>query len=114
MKVSTASISRQRVRRNGLLAFEWILIITLVAIGIVSGLSAARDAITDELADVAEATLHIDQSFSVSGNAILGTPNVQFIDQPGAFARRRGVGAGGQGAVSDEGKSSSGGKGGSP
>ena len=41
------------------------MVITLVIIGIVGGLSAARDAVIDELGDVAEAAMHIDQSWTV-------------------------------------------------
>ena len=33
---------------EGLLSFEWVLLVTLLTIGIVSGISAARDAIVDE------------------------------------------------------------------
>jgi Flp pilus assembly pilin Flp len=50
---------------RGLLSFEWILLITLIVIGIVGGLSAVRDGVIDELGDVAEAVLHVDQSWTV-------------------------------------------------
>ena len=50
---------------EGVLTFEWILLVTLLTIGIVSGLTAARDAIIDELGDVAEAMLSLDQSFTI-------------------------------------------------
>lgn len=40
-------------RRRGVLAFEWILLITLLVIGIIGGLSAVRDAIVLELKDLA-------------------------------------------------------------
>ena len=36
---------------DGVLSFEWILLVTLLTIGIVSGISAARDAIIDEFGD---------------------------------------------------------------
>ena len=51
--------------QQGVLTFEWVLLITLIIIGIVGGLSAARDAVIDELGDVAEAAMHIDQSWTV-------------------------------------------------
>lgn len=51
---------------DGVLSFEWTLLITLLTIGIVGGLAGARDAIIDELGDVAEAAQGIDQSFSLS------------------------------------------------
>jgi Flp pilus assembly pilin Flp len=50
---------------DGVLTFEWVLLVTLLTIGIVSGLAAARDAIIDEMGDVAEAMLALDQSFHI-------------------------------------------------
>ncbi len=50
---------------DGVLTFEWVLLVTLLTIGIVSGLAAARDAIIDELGDVAQAMLALDQSFRI-------------------------------------------------
>jgi len=51
---------------DGVLSFEWVLLVTLLTIGIVGGLAAARDAIIDELGDVAEAAQGIDQSYTLS------------------------------------------------
>ena len=51
---------------DGVLSFEWTLLLTLLTIGIVGGLAAARDAIIDELGDVAEAAESIDQSYSLA------------------------------------------------
>ena len=51
---------------DGVLSFEWILILTLLTIGIVSGLSAARDAIISELGDIAFATVSLDQTYTVA------------------------------------------------
>jgi len=51
---------------DGVLSFEWTLLVTLLTIGIVSGLAGARDAIIDELGDVAQAAQGIDQSYSLS------------------------------------------------
>lgn len=50
---------------DGVLSFEWTLLVTLVAIGAVGGLAAARDAVTDELGDVAQAMLALDGSYTV-------------------------------------------------
>ncbi len=50
---------------DGVLSFEWTLLLTLLTIGIVAGLAAARDAIIDELGDVAEAAQAFDQSYSL-------------------------------------------------
>lgn len=50
---------------DGVLTFEWVLLVTLLTIGIVSGLTAARDAIIDEMGDVAEAMMALDQTFRI-------------------------------------------------
>ncbi len=50
---------------QGVLTFEWILLVTIVILGIVGGLSAARDAIIDELGDVGGAVIAVDQSWSI-------------------------------------------------
>lgn len=60
---------------DGVLSFEWTLLVTLLTIGIVGGLAGARDAIIDELGDVAEAAQAIDQSFSLSGLTLNLTVN---------------------------------------
>jgi len=50
---------------EGVLSFEWVLLVTLLTIGVVSGLAGARDAIIDELGDVAEAMLSLDQTYTI-------------------------------------------------
>ncbi len=50
---------------EGVLSFEWVLLVTLLTIGIVSGIAGARDAVIDELGDVAQAMLALDQSYTV-------------------------------------------------
>jgi hypothetical protein len=52
---------------DGVLSFEWTLLVILLVFGIVSGLCAARDGIIDELSDQAAAILAFDQSYSFSG-----------------------------------------------
>jgi Flp pilus assembly pilin Flp len=51
---------------DGVLSFEWVLLVTLLTIGIVGGVAAARDAIIDELGDVAQAMLALDQSYTIA------------------------------------------------
>jgi Flp pilus assembly pilin Flp len=51
---------------SGVLSFEWTLLLTLLTLGIVGGLAGARDAIIDELGDLAEAALNMDQSYSLA------------------------------------------------
>ena len=58
-------VARLWNEEDGLLAFEWVLLVTLLTFGIVSGVAGARDAIIDELGDVAQAMLALDQSYSI-------------------------------------------------
>jgi Flp pilus assembly pilin Flp len=50
---------------SGAMAFEWVLLTTLVVLGVIGGLAAARDAVIDELGDAAQAMLALDNSFSI-------------------------------------------------
>jgi Flp pilus assembly pilin Flp len=59
-------LSRMWHEEDGVLSFEWTLLLTLLALGVVGGLAAARDAIIDELGDLAQAAQGIDQSYSLS------------------------------------------------
>jgi Flp pilus assembly pilin Flp len=58
-------VARIWKEEDGVLSFEWVLLVTLLTIGIVSGLAGARDAIIDELGDVAQAMLALDQSYTI-------------------------------------------------
>ena len=51
---------------DAVLSFEWVLLVTLLTIGIVGGVAAARDAIIDELGDVAQAMVSVDQSYTIN------------------------------------------------
>lgn len=50
---------------EGVLTFEWILLITVLVIGIVGGLSAVRDALISELGDVVYGVTALDQSYTI-------------------------------------------------
>lgn len=54
---------------EGVLTFEWVLLITVAIIGIIGGYSAMRDAVIDEMGDIAEGVISIDQSFSTAAPA---------------------------------------------
>ena len=56
---------------DGVMSFEWTMLVTLLVIGVVSGIAAARDAIIDEFSDISEAALNWDQSYSLAATAIL-------------------------------------------
>jgi hypothetical protein len=68
---------------DGVLSFEWTIIAIVLVFGIVGGLAAARDAILDELGDMAEAYLSIDQSYSFAGFGPF--PPSQYIDPGHTF-----------------------------
>jgi Flp pilus assembly pilin Flp len=53
------------IEEDGVLSFEWTLLVTLLTMGIVSGLAGARDAIIDEFGDVAQAMLALDHSMTI-------------------------------------------------
>ncbi len=58
-----------------MLTFEWILLVTLLVIGVVGGVSSVRDGLVSELGDVGGAIVHIDQSYTVEADACSGTGN---------------------------------------
>lgn len=62
----TCLLQRIRQEEEGVLTFEWILLVTVLVIGVVGGLSAARDAVITELGDVVEAMISLDQSYTIS------------------------------------------------
>lgn len=77
------ALDRMWTEDDGVLSFEWTLLLTLLAIGIVAGLAGARDAIIDELGDVAQAAQAIDQSFSLEGfevNALFFSAGSEFTE----------------------------------
>lgn len=69
-------LSRMAREDDGVLSFEWVLMITLLTIGVVSGLAAARDAIVDEVGDAAQAMVALDQSYFID------FPLAPYIDDP--------------------------------
>ena len=58
-------INKMWKEEDGVLSFEWTLLTTLLVLGIVGGLSAARDAIIDELGDTAQVMQAVDQSYHI-------------------------------------------------
>jgi hypothetical protein len=58
------------------LTFEWILVVTLVVIGLIGGLAAVRNAVLDELYDLSSAVEAMN--FSGTGNSpnqVTNNPN---------------------------------------
>ena len=52
---------------GAIISAEFLLIGTILVIGLVAGLSSVRDSVVTELADVAQAFANINQSYSYSG-----------------------------------------------
>jgi len=55
MRLNVFNWNRFRRNRRGMLTLEWVLLITVLVIGIVGGLAAVRTAINEELLDLAGA-----------------------------------------------------------
>lgn len=81
-------LNKLTCEEDGLLSFEWVLLVSLLTIGIVAGVTAARDAIIDEMGDVAEAMLAVDGSYSIDfplritldGEAVGGASDSAYYD----------------------------------
>lgn len=63
MKKYLAQLWREE---DGVMTFEWITLLSLMTVGVVGGLAVSRDAVVDELADVAEAMVSLDQSYNIA------------------------------------------------
>ena len=46
---------RRQQRRRGVLTLEWILLVTVIVLGVIGGLGLVRNATVGELRDLAEA-----------------------------------------------------------
>lgn len=60
---------------EGVLTFEWVLLITVLTIGTVGGISAVRDGMLTELGDVTEAMISLDQSYKILNPWEITTPD---------------------------------------
>ena len=47
------NLANRRRQRRGILTLEWILIITVLVIGVIGGVGLVRNAIVEEMADMA-------------------------------------------------------------
>jgi hypothetical protein len=98
-------LQRMIVEDDGVLSFEWVLMITVLVIGIVAGLAAARDAIIDELGDAATGIIALDQTYQIDNpfrfaidnpligndeNMLGGSASSSFLDSAVAYDCTRG------------------------
>jgi hypothetical protein len=104
-------IARITTEDDGVLTFEWVLMVTIIVIGIVSGIAASRDAIIDEMGDVAGAMLSLDQSYRIDyapdvtihiPPAFMGGSDSQFTDAAEFDTCDRSENVPGQGSVIDD------------
>ena len=57
---SALSNKHPALRRKGALALEWILLITIVVVGVLGGLAAVRNATVKEITDLSKAVEQIN------------------------------------------------------
>ena len=76
---------------DGVLSFEWALLLTLLVIGVVAGLAAARDALVNEFSDAANSAVLIDQSYQLHPITVNGisTNGSSFTDDASFSAEGR-------------------------
>ncbi|MDX1948003.1 MAG: hypothetical protein SFU86_21570 [Pirellulaceae bacterium] len=70
-----ARVNRSRSRtRRGVLTLEWVLLITVVVIGVIGGLGAVRNATIGELSDLAESieALNVKTEAELDNEAMMG------------------------------------------
>jgi len=60
MKSALPFLRHPSARRRGALALEWILLITIVVIGVLGGLAAVRNATVKEITDLSKAVEQIN------------------------------------------------------
>lgn len=68
--------SARRARKGAIDSGSYLLLITIVGIGMVCGLTTLRDKVAQELGDVASALEQLDQSYSFT----VGTVTSQYPD----------------------------------
>jgi len=74
---------------EGALSWEWTLIVTILVLGIISGITAARDAVIDEMGDISQGFVAVDQSYSIDfpleilidGDSVVGASDSDFTDE---------------------------------
>ncbi|MGI8980627.1 MAG: hypothetical protein ACR2FY_15470 [Pirellulaceae bacterium] len=60
MKSAFSLLKHSAIRRKGALALEWILLITIVVVGVLGGLAAVRNATVQEITDLSKAVEQIN------------------------------------------------------
>ena len=73
---------------GAIIAAEYLFVVTILVIGTIVGLASVREAINNELAEVANALLALSQGYVLSGTSGAGgsTDGSQAIDTPSTVA----------------------------
>lgn len=56
---------------DGVLSFEWTMLTSLLTVGAVSGIATVRDAVTDEMGDLAQAMVALDQTYTIEAPLVM-------------------------------------------
>jgi hypothetical protein len=56
---------------GALLATEWVVLASIIVLGVVPGLIAIRNGLLHEMNDVSNATMSLDQSYEFTGNELI-------------------------------------------
>ncbi len=97
-------LSRMWRETDGVLSFEWTMLTSLITVGAVAGVTAVRDAINDEMADVTQAMTTLDQSYviqpplavqvhTIGGGGSLGSYRVQTFGGNSSVTTGGGIGS---------------------
>src|SRR5262245_43781991 len=65
---------------GALLVTEWVMLATILVIGLIPGLVALRNSNLSEMVDVSNATLSLDQSYEFTGQEIHSVDGIHVID----------------------------------
>ena len=75
-------LNRLYREEQGIVTLEWIILAVLLAVGLIAGLGVARNAISLEMADVANAANGYDASYNVQGLSFTTTgPDGQTVNR---------------------------------
>lgn len=73
---------------DGIVALEYLLVATIIGLGLITGLVAVRQALVTELVELAAAITNINQGYSYAGYSVClaQTGAGQTVDAPGLFS----------------------------
>jgi Flp pilus assembly pilin Flp len=78
-------LSRVWHETDGVLSFEWTMLTSLLTVGVVSGMASVRDAVTDEMGDLAQAMVSLDQSYNIAPPLVIHVHGRGFVGSTGSF-----------------------------